>query len=583
MPELPLWRRARDAIVARIADGEFPAGVMLPSEPQLGKQLGVSQGTARKALAELERAGLVERRQGKGTFVPVTTPERALFHFFRLRRSDGAPVTPELVRETLRRRRPAARERAVLGEGPVIEIARVRALDGRPAARERIVLPAARFARLADRSPLPNTLYVLYQRAYGIAVVRAEEALWPVAAEAADAVSLGVAEGAPSPRSRAPGLRHRGSRGGTADEPLRDGGTALRRDPAMSRGMVRAALTVAPAALLARTRTLFPGVVAAVLVALAAQWVAEHHGAPAMLMALLFGMALGFLGQEGRAAPGVGFAARTVLRLGVALLGARISVEIVAGLGWRTVALVLGAIAATIGFGLGAARFFGQGPRFAILTAGSVAICGASAAMAIAAVLPRDARSERNLLFTVLGVTVLSTAAMIVYPVALGLAGWDDRLAGAFLGATIHDVAQVVGAGFSISEGGRRDRHPRQAHPCHGARPGRRSGGAVMAGRGAGGPAPAAGAGLRRGLPRARGAELRGADPRGRAGGRRHGLALGTRHGHRGGRHEDLAARRASRRPRRDRPRGGRDAVSRGPGGRGAGRDGARRVRDAWR
>ena len=171
-----------------------------------------------------------------------------------------------------------------------------------------------------------------------------------------------------------------------------------------------------------------------------------------MLMALLFGIALGFLGEEGRAAPGVAFAARTVLRLGVALLGARISVEVVAGLGWRTVALVLGAIAATIGFGLGAARLLGQGPRFAILTAGSVAICGASAAMAIAAVLPKDERSERNLLFTVLSVTVLSTAAMILYPVGLGLLGWDGRLAGAFLGATIHDVAQVVGAGFSISE-----------------------------------------------------------------------------------------------------------------------------------
>ena len=171
-----------------------------------------------------------------------------------------------------------------------------------------------------------------------------------------------------------------------------------------------------------------------------------------MLMALLFGMALGFLGQEGRAAAGVAFAARTVLRLGVALLGARISVEIVLALGWRTVALVLGGVAATIGFGLLAARPLGQARRFAVLTAGAVAICGASAAMAIAAVLPRDARSERDLLFTVLGVTVLSTAAMIAYPVAIGLAGWDDRLAGAFLGATIHDVAQVVGAGFSVSE-----------------------------------------------------------------------------------------------------------------------------------
>lgn len=205
--------------------------------------------------------------------------------------------------------------------------------------------------------------------------------------------------------------------------------------------------------LAARVRTLFPGVMAAGLVALAAQWVAEHHGAPAMLMALLFGMAMSFMGEEGgRAAPGVSFAAKAVLRLGVALLGARISAEIVVGLGWQTVALVLAGLVATIGFGIAVSGLFGQSRRFGVLTAGAVAICGASAAMALAAALPKDSRSERDLIFTVLGVTILSTAAMIVYPVVLGALGWDETRAGVFLGATIHDVAQVVGAGFSISE-----------------------------------------------------------------------------------------------------------------------------------
>jgi uncharacterized integral membrane protein (TIGR00698 family) len=109
-------------------------------------------------------------------------------------------------------------------------------------------------------------------------------------------------------------------------------------------------------------------------------------------------------------------------------------------------------VAATIGFGLLVARAFGFRYRFAFLSAGSVAICGASAALAIAAILPRDARSEDRLAFTVVGVTVLSTAAMILYPLAVDLLGFDDRAAGVFVGATIHDVAQVVGAGFSISE-----------------------------------------------------------------------------------------------------------------------------------
>jgi uncharacterized integral membrane protein (TIGR00698 family) len=98
------------------------------------------------------------------------------------------------------------------------------------------------------------------------------------------------------------------------------------------------------------------------------------------------------------------------------------------------------------------ARVFGHGPRFAFLSAGSVAICGASAAMAISAILPKDERTEERLVFTVVGVTLLSTIAMIVYPILADLMGLNSQFAGIFIGATIHDVAQVVGAGFSISE-----------------------------------------------------------------------------------------------------------------------------------
>ena len=203
---------------------------------------------------------------------------------------------------------------------------------------------------------------------------------------------------------------------------------------------------------LRRFAPLWPGVAVAVLVALAAQFVAEHYGAPAMLMALLFGIALNFLGEPGPSAAGIAFSARSVLRFGVAILGARISVEMLTSLGWGMIALLIGATLATLVFGVALARLMGIGPRFAILTAGAVAICGASAAMAIAAVLPRDDRSERNLLFTVLGVTVLSTVAMILYPILTRALGFDDVTAGAFIGATVHDVAQVVGAGFSVSD-----------------------------------------------------------------------------------------------------------------------------------
>ena len=201
-----------------------------------------------------------------------------------------------------------------------------------------------------------------------------------------------------------------------------------------------------------RARHYFPGVAVSVLVALAAQFVAEHYAAPAMLMALLFGIALNFLSEPGPTAAGIGFTARSVLRFGVAVLGARISVELFLSLGWGMIGVLIAGVAVTILFGVTLARLIGQGPRFAILTAGSVAICGASAAMAIAAILPKDDKSERNLLFTVLGVTLLSTVAMILYPIFTNAMGFDDRTAGIFIGATVHDVAQVVGAGFSISE-----------------------------------------------------------------------------------------------------------------------------------
>ena len=201
-----------------------------------------------------------------------------------------------------------------------------------------------------------------------------------------------------------------------------------------------------------RARQLAPGVAMAVIVAICAQFLAEHYATPAMLLALLLGIALGFLGEEGRTVPGIAFSAKSLLRLGVALLGVRISAQLMAELGIELIALVVLAVICTIGFGLLVGRFFGKGWRFSLLTAGSVAICGASAAIAISAILPKDERSEERLIFTVMGVTVLSTIAMIAYPILVSVQGFGNFEAGVFLGASIHDVAQVVGAGYTISE-----------------------------------------------------------------------------------------------------------------------------------
>ena len=202
----------------------------------------------------------------------------------------------------------------------------------------------------------------------------------------------------------------------------------------------------------AKFHELFPGIAVACIVAVTAQFLSEHYATPAMLLALLIGLALGFLGEEGRTVPGIAFAARSLLRLGVAFLGVRVSMALMAGLGWDVIILIVAGVVATILFGFAIIRLFGHKWRFALLTSGSVAICGASAAVAIAAILPRDERSEERLAFTVMGVTILSTVAMIAYPILSNYLEFNAQEAGLFLGGTIHDVAQVVGAGFSISE-----------------------------------------------------------------------------------------------------------------------------------
>jgi uncharacterized integral membrane protein (TIGR00698 family) len=196
---------------------------------------------------------------------------------------------------------------------------------------------------------------------------------------------------------------------------------------------------------------LWPGFGVAALIAVTATFVSERYGGPQFLFALLFGIAFNFLAIDPRTRPGIEFTARTVLRFGVGLLGARITVEQISALGLAPVLLVMGAVLATILFGALVARLLRISLAEGVLTGGAVAICGASAALAISAVLPKNERSSQFTLLTVVGVTALSTMAMILYPAAVPLLELDAAGAGLFLGGTIHDVAQVVGAGYMIS------------------------------------------------------------------------------------------------------------------------------------
>jgi GntR family transcriptional regulator len=196
----PLYRQVYDDLLRRIARGAWKPGEALPSEQALAREFGVSQGTMRKVLDVLAAENLLERRQGRGTFIAQNTQERTLFRFFRLARPGGERLTPARGVERVRVRASRTEDRSRLGlaQGArVVEIERLRLVDGRPVIREIIVLPAALFPGLERHCPLPNTLYSLYQTHYGITIVSAVEELSATAATAEDAADLGVSPGDP--------------------------------------------------------------------------------------------------------------------------------------------------------------------------------------------------------------------------------------------------------------------------------------------------------------------------------------------------------------------------------------------------
>lgn len=195
-----------------------------------------------------------------------------------------------------------------------------------------------------------------------------------------------------------------------------------------------------------------PGVLFSAVVGFTALYLSQHYQAPAMLFALFLGIALSFSYSGTKLKQGIDFTACHILRIGVGLLGLRVAFGDLAALGWKTALLLLLATVSTIGLGMVLAKALGLQKRLGVLTGGAVGICGASAAMAIAAVLPEGKDKDRDTLLTIIGVTALSTLAMVTYPLIAGLLDLDPMQTSVFLGGTIHDVAQVVGAGYSVSE-----------------------------------------------------------------------------------------------------------------------------------
>lgn len=195
-----------------------------------------------------------------------------------------------------------------------------------------------------------------------------------------------------------------------------------------------------------------PGILVAVLIAVASKFLSNNYEVPAMLMAILIGMSLNFLSEDKKCEKGINFSSKNILYLGIILLGSRITFENILSININITFLIILAVILTILFSILFLRLFGFQYRFGILIGGAIAICGASAALAISSVLPKDERSDERLTFVILGVTVISTICMIFYPILANFLEMDNVSAGIFFGATIHDVAQVIGAGFTLSD-----------------------------------------------------------------------------------------------------------------------------------
>lgn len=190
----PLYSQVRERLVARLVDGSWQPGMLLPSEQELARQLVVSQGTVRKALDAMAAEHLLVRKQGRGTFVAEPEESRILFQFFRLVADDGERAFPVSVVMSLKKQRASAAERAALALGEkalVWRIERVRSLRGAPVLVETILLDTKRFADLGALEAIPNNVYRLYSQRYGITIAKAPEKLTAVTAGKADAEALG--------------------------------------------------------------------------------------------------------------------------------------------------------------------------------------------------------------------------------------------------------------------------------------------------------------------------------------------------------------------------------------------------------
>lgn len=211
-------------------------------------------------------------------------------------------------------------------------------------------------------------------------------------------------------------------------------------------------------------RRLGPGIALSVAVAVAS-YLAEpvlaelvravsgwSYKLPAIVIALIIGIALHGVASRKVFEPGMTWCVKKLLRIAIALLGVRIALSDIVELGLATALLVMAAMAVTIVSGIWFARLLQVGDGYGALAGAANAVCGASATLATATVVPNYPLKGADVAFTVVAANAVSTIVMIAYPPLCLLLGLDAQATGIMLGATVHDMAQVVGAGYAVSE-----------------------------------------------------------------------------------------------------------------------------------
>lgn len=194
---LPLYQRLRDDMLDKITRREWQPGAAIPTESELTQAYGVSIGTVRKAVETLVAEGLLERSQGRGTFIRKPSFDASLFRFFRYQAEGAKSQLPEgriLARTLLLPPAPVAAALALNARAKAIRLDRLRLVDGEPVLLEEIWLPHARFGALMhiDFPDFGDLLYPLYEERCGQTIASAQETLTVESAQAPVAEQLHI-------------------------------------------------------------------------------------------------------------------------------------------------------------------------------------------------------------------------------------------------------------------------------------------------------------------------------------------------------------------------------------------------------